>query len=158
MRDQTRFLLHFLRHPLTVGAVAPSSRWLARRMVEDMRLGAARTVVELGPGTGAFTEEIERRLPAGVNLLALELDPVFAAGLRHRFPRVDVINDSAENLVEHLRARGRAHADAIFCGLPWASFPPDLQGRIMSAVHEALRPSGRFATFAYLHASWFPTA
>jgi len=158
MRDNLRFLTTFMRHPVTTGAIAPSSRALAEHMADDMGIEHADTVVELGPGTGAFTRVIETRLRPEALYLALELDRGFAGTLARRFHRVEIINDSAVNLVEHLESRGRGHADAVICGLPWAVFPPELQEAILSAVVRGLRPGGRFATFAYVHAAWFPMA
>ena len=51
------FFLEYLRHPSTIGAVAPSSRWLARKMIEAIRFNRCKCIVEYGPGTGAFTNE-----------------------------------------------------------------------------------------------------
>jgi phosphatidylethanolamine/phosphatidyl-N-methylethanolamine N-methyltransferase len=158
MSEHLRFLATFIKHPFSVGAVAPSSRWLASRMLEDMELDRPQTVVELGPGTGAFTRVILDHMHPESVYLAMELNGKFAADLARKFPQINVVNDSAESLVSHLAKLGKRHADRIFCGLPWASFPPGLQRRIMTAVVSALRPGGRFATFAYVHAAWFPTA
>lgn len=125
-------------------------------MTEDMGLDEALTVVELGPGTGVFTRAICERVAAEATVMAFEIDPRMVALLTPRFPRVRIVNDSAERLDQHLAAVGRPHADAILSGLPWASFPADLQTKLLSAVVGALRPGGRFATFAYSHASWLP--
>ena len=143
---------------MRVGAVAPSSRRLAERMVSDMGLETASTVVELGPGTGAFTELIAERTPTDATVLAVELDPEFAQRLQGRFEGVEVVNDSAEHLPDLLNARGCREADAVLCGLPWASFPDELQQRLMGGVLGTLREGGRFATFAYIHSAWFPSA
>ena len=51
---------------------------------------------------------------------------------------------------------GRASADAILSGLPWANFSRELQERLLGAVVAGLRPGGRFATFAYVPAAHFP--
>lgn len=156
--EWAHFLAQFVRHPIRTGAVAPSSRFLAARMIDDMRLGEARTVVELGPGTGSFTRAIESALGGEALFLAVELNPTLAQSLSRRFSRTVVIHDSAERLVELLAGLDRTHADAILCGLPWASFHPALQERLMAAISASLVPGGRFATFQYIHASWFPTA
>jgi phospholipid N-methyltransferase len=158
MRENLSFFTTFLKHPFSVGAVAPSSRRLGFRMLEGMDLDSARTVVELGPGTGAFTRVILDRIPTEARYLALELNERFAERLRERYRQIHVVHDSAERLGEHLEALGESRADCIFCGLPWASFTPGLQGRILHAVVENLAPGGRFATFAYVHAAWLPTA
>ncbi len=156
--DSARFLLHFLKDPKATGAIAPSSRYLAARMIEDMRLDQAKAVVEIGPGTGAFTGAIIDAVPRDARVIAVELNAVFARQLAERFPRIDVINGSAEYVGKHLEERAVDAADAIVCSLPWAGFPLDLQQRLMKAIVDALRPGGRFATFAYLHATWLPKA
>jgi phospholipid N-methyltransferase len=125
-------------------------------VVEEMGLEEAQTVVELGPGTGSFTRLIAERARPEALVIALELNPRLAAELVPRFGRVEIINDSAERLLEHLRSRGREHADCVLSGIPFAAFGPELQGRVVDAVVESLRPGGRFATFAYVNAAWLP--
>lgn len=156
VRDHARFLSAFFKGPVRVGAIAPSSAWLADRMSEDMGLRDARTVIELGPGTGVFTRAICDRVPPEALVMAVEINPEMAALLTDRFPRVRVVNDSAEHLDRLLNAAGRSEADAILSGLPWAGFSRDLQERLLAAVLKVLRPGGRFATFAYSHAAWLP--
>ena len=56
-------------------------------------------------------------------MLAFEIDAALAHELQLQMPRVRVVNDSAENLARHLHASGRAAADAILSGLPWAELP-----------------------------------
>src|SRR5690606_14467068 len=77
LHDRAEFLRGFLRNPAQVGSVVPSSPWLERRLVRNARIAEARTVVELGPGTGGTTAALLRELPAGGRLLAVELDAAF---------------------------------------------------------------------------------
>ncbi len=146
------FLGAFLRAPRQVGAISPSSSALARAMLVGCDLARARCVVELGPGTGVFTREMLRRVGPETRLLAFELNTRAVERLRTRFPRVEVIHDSAENLGRHAASRGLGEVDCVISGLPWAVMSAELQRRIMEAVVAALRPGGRFSTFAYLHA------
>src|SRR5665213_1356631 len=62
----------------------------AERIAAAMGDVAGRTVVEIGPGKGAITEALAER--AG-RVLAIELDPLLAAGLRGQFSaeRVTVV-------------------------------------------------------------------
>jgi hypothetical protein len=117
------FLARFLRHPLRVGAVAPSSPTLAAHVVAPVPGQGDPMVVELGPGTGAFTRAIQDRLGGRGYHLAVEADPVFAATLRHRYSRVDVAFADAADLPALLARRGLPAADVVVSGLPWTVFP-----------------------------------
>jgi phosphatidylethanolamine/phosphatidyl-N-methylethanolamine N-methyltransferase len=154
--EHVKFLSTFAQGPVRTGALAPSSRWLATRMTEGLELEQAEVVVELGPGTGAFTRVIEKQLRPEALLLAVEINPDFAALLKQKFPRAHVVHGSAERLDEHLARLGRTSVDCVLSGLPWAGFSRDLQERLLTPILKTLRPGGRFATFAYSHAAWLP--
>jgi phosphatidylethanolamine/phosphatidyl-N-methylethanolamine N-methyltransferase len=154
--DHVKFLGAFLRRPTVTSAIVPSSRWLAARMTQGLKLNQARVVVELGSGTGAFTQAIQPRLNPKALFLAIEINPGFAEHLARRFPRAHIVNDSAERLDEHLLRFGETAADCVLSSLPWAGFSSDLQERLLTAVLRTLRPGGQFATFAYAHAAWLP--
>ena len=154
--EHVRFLRVLLRQPALTSAVVPSSRWLAARMVEGLPLEKARVVVELGPGTGAFTRVIQQRIRPGTLFLAVEINPLFATHLATQFPRVEVVHGSAERLDEHLQQFGEPQADYVLSGLPWAGFSPEEQQRLLAAVLRALRPGGQLATYAYNHTAWLP--
>ncbi len=157
MKHHSRLLGALVRRPDRVGAVVPSSQELAELVTADLGLHEAETVVEFGAGTGVFTRLIGERVKGGALVLAFEIDPRLAAELRGEIPGVTIVNDSAERVVEHLRGAGRESADCIVSGLPWALFSSELQKRLLGAVVAALKPGGRFATFAYIPAAWLPT-
>src|SRR5437016_14272997 len=85
--ERLQFLGAFLREPARVGAFVPSSPALAQAMLHGCNLKDAKTVVEFGPGTGAFTRLILERIGKQTAFLALELDEKHARGLRQHFPR-----------------------------------------------------------------------
>lgn len=143
------FFSAFLRRPAEVGAIAPSSRSLARRMVAGMDLAAARCVVEYGPGTGAFTREIVDRIGPGTTFLAIEKNPDFIPVLRRRFPHLDLVEASAEALPDLLSERGLDRADYIVSGLPYTVLPWDLVERIIAVSYRCLRHGGLFNTVQY---------
>jgi phosphatidylethanolamine/phosphatidyl-N-methylethanolamine N-methyltransferase len=155
LQQHVLFLRKFLVQPVLTGAVAPSSAGLAEVITAGIGLEQASTVVELGPGTGAFTGAITRRARPGARLVAVEVDPAFASGVQARFPQVCVINGNAERLAEYL-GPASAPVDCVVSGLPWAAFDAARQTCILAAVVAALRPQGAFATFAYAHAAWLP--
>lgn len=152
------FLRQFIRSPLTVGAVLPSSPALARVMLAPIDFAAARAVVEFGPGTGAFTAEIARRLRPGCRYLGIELSSAFARALSNRFPALTFVNGSVADLTEILAGQGIATIDGIVCGLPWATLPVSLQDRVFAAMDRALSPGGVFVTFGYYQSLVLPPA
>ena len=151
-----QFLKSFLRQPGAVGAIAPSSTRLALAMVDWFDWSTARNVVEYGPGTGVFTQQIVQRLRPDAKFFAIERDANLLALLQRKLPAVKVIQDSVANVAVHCKAMGIDKIDAVVCGLPWASFSEKLQRECMDAMLEVLRPGGQFATFAYWQGLMLP--
>jgi len=149
MGAKINFLREYISNPGSIGAVAPSGRILASRMLDGISLERASTVVELGPGTGAFTAEILQRISSEAQFLVIEKNPVFLVELRQRFENLEIIEGDADNLVHLLQKRGTDAVDVVVSGLPWAAFPETVQQNILSEVHDILAPKGRFVTFAY---------
>lgn len=127
-------------------------------MIQQADLPRARTVIELGPGTGIVTASILPRLRPDARFLAVEINPEFVAATRRRCPAAEVVQADAADARRLLAERGLDGCDAVISGLPWASFTPAQQDRLMTAVGDVLRPGGRFTTFAYLQGLLLPPA
>ncbi|MDA2916231.1 methyltransferase domain-containing protein [Nitrospinae bacterium AH_259_B05_G02_I21] len=151
-----RFFAAFLRNPKSIGAIAPSSQVLARIITEWIDWENADTVIEYGPGTGAFTEEIMARLRPGAKFFAIEVHPGMVADLKRRYPNVVVYQDSVANIKEICEEQGVEEVDAIICGLPWAAFTDEEQTIFLEAMMTVLKPSAQFTTFAYLQGLLLP--
>ncbi|GIH48817.1 Phospholipid N-methyltransferase [Microbispora rosea] len=141
-----------LRRQGVVGAVAPSSRSLARALTAVVPTNGPAVVVELGPGTGAISEAIRERLAPGSRQLAVEIDPGMVAHLRRARPWLDVLQGDAARLGALLGERGVSRVDAVVSTLPWTLFPEDVQESILREVGRVLRPTGAFTTVTYLPA------
>lgn len=147
--DRAAFLLEFLRHPRQIGSIVPSSSFLEQRLVRATDAANARTIVELGPGTGGTTRALLRALRADAHLLAIDLSPSFCARLAARVhdPRLAIQRGSAEHIEEFLRQWRLPRADAIVSGIPFSTMPPDVADRIARAIEAALAPGGRFVAY-----------
>lgn len=144
-----RFLREFITKPFVIGAVAPSSERLAQKMVEGIDLSNAKAVCEFGPGTGAFTGPILERLPQGCKYFAIELNPTMAQLWRERYPGRRLYRRNVKSVAKLCAREGIDKLDAVFSGLPWASFPDELQIQTLDAMTQVLKPGGRFITFGY---------
>jgi phosphatidylethanolamine/phosphatidyl-N-methylethanolamine N-methyltransferase len=152
-RDGLGFFGRFLRNPTTIGAVLPSSRYLARALVGRLELAPEQLVVEFGPGTGPATAVVHDTLPRGAKYLGIELDPRFHRLLTQRFPRFTFHHGSAADLRAILEQRALPRPARIVSGLPFASLPPVVQDGVIDGIVWALRGTdGDFRTFQYVHA------
>jgi len=149
LADRLAFLRGFVRDPAGVGSVAPSSHRLEQRLVRRARVAEARTLVELGPGTGGTTRAFLAAMGPQARLLAIELDPVFHARLAAtvRDPRLFAECASAERIGELLAARRLPAPDVIVSGIPFSTMPTDVCERIAAAAATVLAPGGRFVAY-----------
>jgi phospholipid N-methyltransferase len=157
--SKASFVREFLRNPSATAAIAPSSRVLARRMVEGIDLAGCKSIVEFGPGSGVMTRAVLEQLPHGWfasgggkgTFIAIEYNPRMAAGIAEEFPQAIVVTDSAANIEGLCASNGvkPGSLDVVISGLGWASFPPALTTQILEATARTLRPGGHFRTFAY---------
>ncbi len=158
IREHVLFFSRFLKSPRTVGAVTASSRALAEAMVDGIDLTCPGRIVELGPGTGAFTSAIVERLGPETKFLALDIDPAFVERINARWPAVECVCASAERLPSIAADRGMLPIDHIVSGLPFVSLPPAVTQQIIESISAALRPGGTFTTFQYVPGYGFPSA
>ena len=137
----------WLRAPLRVGAVAPSSAGLAAAMTRALT-NASGPVVELGPGTGVFTASLLLRGIPSAQITAIEAGEGFVVALQRRFPEVAVIHGDAVR-VRHVVPCGPGGAGVVICGLPLLSMPPAKVLRIVAGCMTILRLDGELRLFTY---------
>jgi phospholipid N-methyltransferase len=150
------FLQQLAAHPKTTGAVTPSSNALSELIVTLANLPTARTVVELGSGTGVFTAKILARIGPTTRFLALENNSVFVQMCRARFPNADICAVDAKEINTVTKSRGYGACDVVVSGLPWAIFSGAEQENLLAEITNALASGGQFLTFAYLHGRLLP--
>ncbi len=137
----------WLRSPLRVGAVAPSSARLADAITGGLTATCG-PVIELGPGTGVFTAALLRRGIPAAQVAIIEASESFAAALALRFPQVAVIHDDAAR-IRHVTPFGLGAADLVICGLPLLSMPQAKVLRIVARSMKVLKSDGELRLFTY---------
>jgi len=146
--DRIVFLQEFLKHPRQVASIVPSSRFLERRIVELADIRSARTVVELGTGTGGTTRAILDAMAPDAKLLSIEINPQLCALLgRIRDRRLYVHCGNAYELRNALASYGLAAPDAVVSGIPFSTMQRDTAQRVLETISSALVPGGRFLAY-----------
>ena len=151
--NPAEFVAEALSDFATVGAIAPSSRYLTRAMLRPLPLENARVVVELGPGTGVMTRALLNGLPSDATLLAFEINQRFARYLRSTITdsRLVLIHAPAEALQEELSRRGCRHVDAVLSSLAMGLMSDRQRHALLSEISICLKKKGIFTQYQYLH-------
>lgn len=154
IRQNAEFFMGWLRKPRQTAAIVPSSRFLARQMVDGLDPDGGR-VLELGGGTGAFTRAIlATGLPAEM-LEVAEINQVFARGLERQFPDVRILRQRAERISSAVAGDPGSY-QRVVSGLPMLAFNQDSQRAILEEAFKLLKPGGVFIQFTYSALSPIP--
>jgi phospholipid N-methyltransferase len=140
----------FVTNPGPIGAAAPSSRALSRRIAAALPSDPRGYVVELGPGTGSVTAALlERGIPSS-QLLLVELSAKLVGHLRHRFPQLEVLEGDAARLSHVLRPYiARAAISHIVSSLPLRSLPAPVVRAITDQIKTLLPSGGLLVQYTY---------
>lgn len=145
------FARNFFKHPVMLGSVIPSSRFLIDEVLRQVDWERARVFVEYGPGVGTFTGEILRRMHPEATLVVLETNREFVDFLRGSIgdERLHVIHGSAADVQEELAKLGFSSADYIVSGIPFSTMPEEVRASILRATRNALDPEGAFLVYQF---------
>jgi phosphatidylethanolamine/phosphatidyl-N-methylethanolamine N-methyltransferase len=147
--DEFRFLKSWIEKPLTVGAVAPSGKALARVMAGYVDPAVPGPIVELGPGTGPVTEALVARGIDPARLTLVEFDPEFCELLRKRYPSATVVRGDAYDLKRTLKDVLREPAAAFVSGLPLFNKPLKMRLALLDQAFTLMQPGAPFVQFTY---------
>jgi phospholipid N-methyltransferase len=145
------FLKGFLKHPVMVGSIIPSTPTLIAHMLRPVQWSNVKLFVEYGPGVGTFCRPVLEHLPGDATLIAIDTNPDFIDYLRKviRDSRFIPVLGSADDVEEIIRAHGFTHADYVVSGLPFSTLPAGVGPAIAAATHRVLRKDGGFLVYQF---------
>jgi phospholipid N-methyltransferase len=146
-----QFLRGFLKNPVMVGSVIPSSRVLIEKMLGPVDWSATKVFVEYGPGVGTFTRPILDKLGPDAKLVAIDTNAEFTEFLRGSIndERLVAVTGSAADVEKILSDRGLDAADFVLSGLPFSTLPPGIGEQIAEATARVIRPGGAFLVYQF---------
>jgi phosphatidylethanolamine/phosphatidyl-N-methylethanolamine N-methyltransferase len=149
--DWLPFLATWVRSPLKMGAVAPSSRGYCRMMVKHATTGLDGPVLELGPGLGVVTRTLLEQGVAPERITSIEYDRDFARKLQQRFPKVNVVHGDGLDLDETLGPVGQSPKyAAILFAIPIVNMPQTKRQALFSRYFDRLAPGGNLTQLSYM--------
>jgi phosphatidylethanolamine/phosphatidyl-N-methylethanolamine N-methyltransferase len=147
--DEVRFIRSWFEKPLTMGAISPSGKLLARTMASYVDPSVPGPVIELGPGTGPVTEALVEQGVDPSRLVLVEFNPDFCRLLRTRYPDATVIRGDAYSLRRMLGSMLEQPAAAIVSGLPLVTKPLKTRVRLIREAFRLMQPNAPFVQFTY---------
>lgn len=158
---QARETLHHLKYFISdfkhTGAVAPSSRYLAKDVLTPLEKflrtqpNAPVRILEIGPGTGIFTEGIAKLLRPQDHFDIIERNYHFYNMMHHRFHNGAVC-------VYHcdiLKYEQKRTYDYIFSSLPYETIPQEICAEIWQKKLDMSHPGTIITYYKYLNFNQF---
>jgi phosphatidylethanolamine/phosphatidyl-N-methylethanolamine N-methyltransferase len=147
--DDVAFIRSWIEKPISMGAVTPSSRVLARAMARYVDPEIPGPVIELGSGTGAVTQALVDKGVDPARLVLVEFNPSFCRLLRTRYPDATVIQGDAYRINHLLGGLLREPASAVVSGLPLVTKPFRRRLRLIGEAFDLMVPGAPFVQFTY---------
>ncbi|VWX53479.1 class I SAM-dependent methyltransferase [Novosphingobium sp. 9U] len=145
------FVEGFIRHPVMVGSIIPSSRFTIAKMLSRVKWNECKLFVEYGPGVGTFCRPVLDRLSRDGALIVIDTNPLYIDYLRRTITdsRFTAVLGSAADVEEIVRAHGHEKADYVLSGLPFSTLPAGVGPAIADATHRVIRPGGAFLVYQF---------
>ena len=158
MKENLQFLQAFLKNPLKVGAIAPSSPDLAQDMLQGIHPDDHNIVLELGVGTGAITRFLRDVVPSRDSYLGIELDRDLVTTLNQNFPDMNIVCGSAADAYSIHKQSGLGKVRYVVCCLPFVSLPKEISETVLTEIEKFMDEGCELRLFQYAHGYFLPPA
>lgn len=141
MASWLEFLKAWVTDPVKTGAIAPTSRFVAKRVIRHIP-ASAKTIVEYGPGNGAVTLPVLKAMPQA-QFIAIERNPAFVQTLKKvRHSRFKIVHGDARDVAKYAKK-----PDVILSALPFNAFSEELKHAILSNTAKNMRKDSTFIIY-----------
>jgi len=154
-RATNLFFRRWLRNPLQMGSIVPSSPVLGQLIARHIEKESDGAVVELGAGTGAVTLSLIRSGIAARRIVLVEIVPEMAEHLESNFPDARVLQADAFNLPADKLRHMAPNISTVICGIPLVPAGEKRQRQFIEQV-ETIAPGKGFLFYAYCITSPLP--
>lgn len=148
-----KFFVRFIKDLKNTGAIAPSSKFLAQDLVQQLKNKlisnncAPLNILELGPGTGSLTKEIVKLLRPSDRLDIVEIQKTFYEIIQQTYGFTNVhVHHS-----DFLSFNSSVPYDYIFSSLPYENMPTQISRKIWKKKLSVCAPSCYICYFKYVN-------
>jgi len=147
--DTTLFIFQFFRHPNAIGALTPSSVHLAQAMTRFIKETKEdkKKYLEVGAGTGAFTQTLIDKLTPKDHLDIIEINPKFCDRLRLKYQGYTNISIHVGSVLDWSPSY---KYDTIVSSLPFNAFQASFVSRIYQHYQKLVKPGGYLSYCEYM--------
>lgn len=144
-------VFHFLKVAVStkgVGAIARSSRFVVKAVLELIAGRTLHQVVEYGPGDGVMTRELLKHLSPNGKLLAVDTNPEFLKILKKiNDPRLQVVEGTIQDVSKNIKKYGFDKIDLVISSVPFSYLSATEREEVSRTTKRALAPDGIFIIF-----------
>lgn len=146
--ERIEFFKKFVEAPSQIGSITPSSRFLARKMLEGIDWGKTGALAELGAGTGVFTRDIHKLKHPDCKVVVFEKDGLMRKEMSARYKDLFYFDDVLY-LNQQIHSIGIDTLDVVVSGIPFALLDESKREDIIDQVVKLLKPGGTMIAFQY---------
>lgn len=158
MNENLQFLQAFLKNPLKVGAIAPSSPELTAEMLQGIEPDEDNIVLELGVGTGAIPKYLKDVIPSRDAYLGIEIDKGLVKSLNRTFPTMNIIQGNAADAYSLHAKSGLGKVRYVVCCLPFVFLPKEVSDSVLEEITKFMDEGCELRMFQYAHGYFLPPA
>jgi len=142
-------VVNSLKH---IGAIAPSSKYLANNIIKHIDFGDNQIILEFGCGNGAITKQILRKMPSSSRLISLEINNPFMKHCQNKFKvynNFEIYNHSAIDFDLLLNQLDIEKVDYLISSLPLAILNKADLDVLFKKIPQYLINDGSFVQYQY---------
>jgi phospholipid N-methyltransferase len=135
-----------------VGAIAPSSRYLANNIIKHIDFEEDQVILEFGCGNGAITKQLLKKMPSSSRLISLEINDPFLKHCQDKFKiynNFEIYNHSAIEFDSLLNTLKVEKVDYLVSSLPLAILPKADLNILFKKIPLYLIDEGSFVQYQY---------
>ncbi len=120
MNERIVFFRNQLKNGKKNASITPSSRFLAKKMIKNIDFSTIDAVIELGAGTGIFTEYILKNIKKWTKVICIEREENYVKILKEKFGDKIILHQEDVKNIDQIRKKNNIKKiDLIISGLPF---------------------------------------